>query len=186
MGIIIGTYMRALRTSCASVIIAGVGFVSVAVAAPQDEVAAPISQFINAFNKGDVKTAASANVDEGITIIDEFPPHHWAGKTAFADWMADFDKEAKAKGITKPLVRISKPTRIVSNETNAYVIVRSVYTFNLKDVAMGEVGQMTFALTHGTTGWKISGWTWTGPEPHPTAKKAEPKKTEAKKEEAKP
>jgi len=54
----------------------------------------------------------------------------------------------------------------VSGQT-AYVVVAATYTFKQKGVAMREPAQMTFSLAKEAAGWKIAGWTWTGPDPVP-------------------
>lgn len=131
---------------------------------------ATITKFIEAFNKGDTAAAAATHTADA-HIIDEFAPHFWGGMKALDGWSADFDKNAKAKGITEPSVAISKPTRTVIDADSAYVIVPSVYTYKEKGVAMIEKGQMTFVLTKASAGWKILAWTWSGPDPKPVAKK---------------
>ena len=48
-----------------------------AVASQETEVMAPVRQFINGFNKGDVRMAQAACAEQNF-IIDDFPPHAWA------------------------------------------------------------------------------------------------------------
>ena len=49
----------------------------------------------------------------------------------------------------------------------AYVVVNATYKFKQKGAAMREPARMTYALRKGPQGWKITGWTWTGPNPTP-------------------
>ena len=128
---------------------------------------APITAFIEAFNKGDNATAKAQMAAGGVVIIDEVPPFRWGGPKAFDMWVADYGKDATAKDITEPMVRIGTPTRELVTGNHAYVIVPSVYSFKLKGVAMSETAQMTFALDRGVAGWKIVAWTWTGPDASP-------------------
>lgn len=128
--------------------------------------AAPIAAFIDAFNKGDV-AAAGAPMDASVTIIDEVPPFVWTGPKAFTTWVADLAANDKAAGISDEKVAISPATREVVGGSRAYVIVPAVYTFTQKGTAMREAAQMTFALHKGKAGWKIAGWTWTGPNATP-------------------
>ena len=51
-------------------------------ATPEAQVMAPIRQFLDSFNKGDLKTAAAAFSPTGLTIIDDVSPHVWAGPNA--------------------------------------------------------------------------------------------------------
>ena len=51
-----------------------------AVAGP--DVMAPVRVFVDGFNKGDMKAAAQALSPAGLSIIDDVPPHVWAGPNA--------------------------------------------------------------------------------------------------------
>jgi ketosteroid isomerase-like protein len=126
-------------------------------------VEAPIHQFIDAFDKGDAKTAGGAFVTTGVSIIDEVPPHIWQGPGAFAAWAGDLGKYDKAHGMTGEAVTLGAVKREVVSGDTAYVIVAATYSFKQKGAAMKEPSQMTFALTKTAQGWKIAGWTWTGP-----------------------
>ena len=128
---------------------------------------APVRQFIDAFNKGDAKTAAATHLASGVSIIDEVPPHLWQGPKAFGAWAADLAKNDKAAGISNEAVALGKATREVASGTTAYVIFDATYSFKQKGVAMYEAAQMTFAMKKVGAAWKISGWTWTGPDPTP-------------------
>jgi len=130
-------------------------------------VEAPIRKFADAFNKGDIKGAAATHLASGVTIIDEAPPHLWQGPKAFDSWVADLTKDDKAAGITDEKVTLGTVTREVVTGSDAYVVIAVVYTFTQKGVAMREPAQMTFAMKKLPEGWKIAGWTWTGPEPVP-------------------
>jgi len=137
-----------------------------AAAAADTALSAPIHQFIDAFNKGDAKTAAAAHF-ASVSIIDEVPPHVWTGPKAFATWAADLEKNDKAAGISEEKVTLGAVTREVVSGQTAYVVIAATYTFKQKGVAMREPAQMTFSLAKEAAGWKIAGWTWTGPDPVP-------------------
>jgi ketosteroid isomerase-like protein len=136
-----------------------------AAASPNDAISAPITQFIDAFNKGDAVTAAAAHVANDLVIIDEVRPFSWQGPNAFTAWNDDLASDAEEKGITDQLVTLGETTRVESTADRAYVVVPAVYTYKQKGVAMREAAQMTFALRKEAAGWRISGWTWTGPTP---------------------
>ena len=148
------------------VCLAALSAASVAAAAdPQIE--APIRQFLDSFNKGDVKGAAATHLATGVSIVDEVAPYIWQGPKAVETWAADLAKNDKAAGISDQAVALGAVTREVVSGDSAYVIVGATYTFKQKGVAMREPAQMTFALKKSAQGWKISGWTWTGPDPVP-------------------
>jgi ketosteroid isomerase-like protein len=137
---------------------------------PDAELMAPIQKFIDSFNKGDVAAAAATHTATAdLVIIDEVPPYVWRGAKAFHTWSADLESDAKKNGITEPMVRISKATRIEQNGDRSYVVVPAVYTFKQRGTAMRESAQMTVLLKKGAAGWLIEGWTWTGPKPRPAS-----------------
>lgn len=143
-------------------------FVSLAVApavraqSADPQITAPVTRFMEAFNKGDVAGARATHASDAV-IVDEVAPYVWRGAKAFDAWMSDLDRDAKAKGITDQQVALGKVTRVETDGTSAYVVVPSTYSFKEKGVAMREAAQMTFVLKKGPAGWSIQGWTWTGP-----------------------
>ena len=134
-------------------------------AVPSEGVMTPIKTFLDDFNKGDIDGAAATHAKE-VSIIDEFPPHLWQGSTAFKDWVADLQKDAKAheqtdqKGTLGPVVRSQ-----VDGDT-AYVVVPMTFTYKEKGKAMAEKGQFAFVLQKDGDAWKISSWAWAGSKPH--------------------
>jgi ketosteroid isomerase-like protein len=153
-------------------IVLGVAFLAAAstgsaAMAANAQLAAPVRQFIDAFNKGDAKAAGATHLASGVSIIDEVPPYIWQGPKAFGAWAADLAKSDKAAGISDEMVTLGAVTREVVSPQTAYVIVAATYSFKQKGVAMHEPAQMTFALKKSGAAWKIAGWTWTGPDPTP-------------------
>ena len=135
-------------------------------ATPQDDATAPIGAFVAAFDKGDMKGAA-AQLDDGVTIIDEVAPYSWTGPKALGGWANDLlSGDAKA-GVSGESVSISPASRVEIDGDNAYAVVPAVYSFKDHGAPMSESAQMTFALHKGAGGWKIAAWTWTGPRASP-------------------
>jgi len=121
----------------------------------------PVRQFIDGFNKGDVKTAVAACAEQ-TSIIDEFPPHEWHGPGACANWANDFDADAKKNGITDGKVTLGNPRHIDITADRAYVVVPADYAYKQKGKAVKESGSLlTLALQKGAAGWRITGWSWT-------------------------
>jgi SnoaL-like domain len=131
---------------------------------------APIRQFIDGFNSGDVKSAYAAYAAGDITIVDEFAPHSWTGPHAPQEWAADYEKNAKATGVSEGIVKYGAPTRTEVEHDAAYVIVPTTYLYKEHGKPLQEEGQMTFVLHSQGGAWKISSWTWSGVKPHPAKK----------------
>jgi ketosteroid isomerase-like protein len=135
-------------------------------AASSEDMTAPIHQFIDGFNAGDVNSAYAAYASGDVVIVDEFAPHLWTGPHAPQDWAADYDKHTQATGVTDGSVKYSAPTRTETEGDAAYVVVPTVYIYKEHGKPLTEEGQMTFVLRKEQGAWKIRGWTWTGVKPH--------------------
>jgi ketosteroid isomerase-like protein len=157
-----------LLASGAAALTLGAGLA--AAAPPASEPVAALHQFIDSFNKGDLKAAAAAHAPDAV-IIDEFPPHVWRGPNAFQAWAASLDKAAKAAGDTDEKVSLGAPTRSEVNGDVAYVIVPATYTYKEKGKPMREPAQFAAALRKEGGAWKLTGWAWTGTVPRAAAAK---------------
>jgi hypothetical protein len=132
-----------------------------AAVAQQNEVMRVINQFIDGFNKGDVKSAVATCAAQ-TSILDEFPPHEWHGPGACAKWAVDYAADAKKNGVTEGSVTLATPKHVDITGNLAYVVVPASYAVKQNGKAVNENGSfMTFALRKGAAGWRITGWTWT-------------------------
>ncbi len=144
------------------------GSIAIAAAASSattnDPIAAPVRQFIDAFNKNDVKAAEATHAAD-VSIIDEVPPYSWRGPGAFKAWVGDLMANDKKAGISGEMVALSAPIRFETAGDRAYVVCPAVYHFKQHGLAMSEPARMTFVEQKSAAGWKIIAWTWTGPKP---------------------
>jgi len=135
--------------------------------AGKDDVSAPVRQFIDGFNTGNVESAFAAYATSGsITIVDEFAPHLWVGPNAAREWADAYDKHAQATGVTDGKVTYKDPTRTEVDGNVAYVVMPTLYIYKEHGKSLQEEGQMTVVLNKEASGWKIRSWTWTGVKPH--------------------
>ncbi len=135
-------------------------------ASPNDEVTAQVTKFIDSFNKGDVKAAEATHTEKGVVIIDEVAPYLWQG-TRLVQELARRPRQAR-QGARHYRRQSDAQRRSPAWKSKAIAPMSSfpsAYTFKQKGVAMKEAAQMTFALRKGGAGWKINGWSFTGPTP---------------------
>ena len=131
-----------------------------AAAEDKTDVMTTVHQFIDGFNKGDVKTAVAACTDQ-TSIIDEFPPHEWHGDAACEKWAADYDADAKKNGITAGAVTLGKTRHLDISGDRAYVVVPAEYAITQKGKAIKQTGAaLAVVLQPGVAGWRIVAWTW--------------------------
>jgi len=134
-----------------------------AFASDKSDVLAPIHQFIDGINKGDVKSALGACADD-TSIIDEFAPHEWHGAGACEKWADDFGADAKKKGITDEVVTLGKPRHVDVTGDYAYVVAPADYAFKQNGKPVKETkATMAFALHKDASGWRMTGWSWARP-----------------------
>src|SRR5262245_56303116 len=148
-----------MRKACLALALSFLAAAS-AVADDKTDVTAVIQQFVDGFNKGDVKAAVATCADEA-SIIDEFPPYEWHGKGACAKWAADFDADAKKNDITPGAVKLGKTKHALVSGDRAYVVVPTEYTYKQKGKDVHQKGSsLTVVLLKGAAGWKIVAWSW--------------------------
>ena len=152
-------------------LVIAVGFGSAAGAARADEgpLMAPIHLFVDAFNKVDDKTAATAFAPGSISIIDEVPPHVWSGTGALQHWAKALETVSKADGLTDEGVTLGEPSRQDINGPVGYVVVAATFTYKEKGKAMREPAQMVYSLKKQAGHWLITGWTWVGGKEEPAS-----------------
>ena len=136
-------------------------FAQTATLAPEKAaVMASVHQFVDAFNKGDTKAAATVCAEE-TSIIDDFSPHEWHGAGACTKWMNDYDADAKKNGITDGIVKLGPPRHVDVSADRAYVVVPADYTYNKKGKPVKEMGSaLTISLQKRASSWQITGWAW--------------------------
>jgi ketosteroid isomerase-like protein len=137
-----------------------------AVAAESAEPIAVVHQFIDSLNKGDIKGAEATHAAD-VAIVDEFPPYHWHGRSGFKSWLADLTKYDAANAVTDGNMKLGDRIREEVSGDHAYIVMATEYTFKQKGVPMREPSQMTFVLRKARDGWRIAGWTFSGPKPTP-------------------
>ena len=133
-------------------------------AADEAEFMTPIHQFINDFNKGDLKGAAAAHMDS-VSITDDLPPHLWRGPGAFQAWTKVLRAAVKKNAMTDEAVTLGDPTYSVVSGRRAYVVTPITFTFRQKGAAMKVTAQMTYVVQKVAAGWKIAAWTWVAGSP---------------------
>jgi hypothetical protein len=133
---------------------------------PGDDPAAPVRQFIDGFNSGNVQSAFATYANGTITIIDEFAPHIWDGPNAAHEWADAYDKHAQSTGVSDGKVTYGKPTRVERVADAAYVVMPTAYLYKENGKPLKEEGQITAVLNRESGAWKIRAWTWTGVKPH--------------------
>jgi hypothetical protein len=155
-----------MKTAILAGVVLAVSVPASAAMAADAQLEAPIHQFIDAFDKGDMKTAGAAFLPS-VTIIDEVPPHYWSGANAFAAWGADLGKDAKAGGLSDMSVTLGKVTDEIISGSDAYVVIEATFAYKQKSGAMREPAHMSYAMKKTAAGWKIAGWAWSGTPPKP-------------------
>jgi ketosteroid isomerase-like protein len=121
------------------------------------DVMRPVREFVESFNKGDVKAACASQS----TIIDEFPPYLWQGATACADWSNDFDAFREKNGIVDPKITLGLGQHIDVMGDRAYVVVQAHLTFKQNGKRVSERDPiLTATLQKIADTWRIAGWAW--------------------------
>jgi ketosteroid isomerase-like protein len=121
---------------------------------------ATVHQYIDAFNRGDVKAMAAAFAVPG-SILDGMTPHVWHGPTATEDWYRDVLAEGEHAGASGYVVTLGEPRHVNVTGDNAYVVVPASMTFKIHGKQITQTGAViSLALRKLDEGWRIAAWAW--------------------------
>ena len=119
-----------------------------------------ITQFISALNAGNSDRALAACASPA-SILDEFAPHEWQGRSACSDWLNAFAAHDKGLGITDEHVTLHTPQHVMTTGDRAYIVIPADYSYKQRGRLMLESGSiLTVALKNESGGWRITGWAW--------------------------
>ncbi len=129
-------------------------------AIPVEQPVTVLRQYIDAFNKGDVKAMTACFAVPG-SILDGLAPHVWHGPTACEDWYRDVLVAAEHEGATDYLVTIGTPLHANVTGDSAYAVVPASMTFKLRGKQITQSGAIfTTAFRKLEDGWRITAWAW--------------------------
>ena len=129
-----------------------------AVASDKSDAMAPVHQFIDAFNKGDPKTAIAACADES-SVIDDFPPYKWQG-AGCGKWADGFAAISKKEGISDARIVLDKLRHVDVTDDLAYIVVTVTLIYKVKGHSKTLPSMFTASLRKEASGWRITGWAW--------------------------
>jgi ketosteroid isomerase-like protein len=124
------------------------------------EPVAAVREYIDAFNKGDMKTMVATCGDQ-VSILDGLAPHVWQGPTACEDWYRDVIAAGRREGAEGYLVTPGKPWHVDVTGDYAYVVVPTTMTFRVHGKLVTQSASVfTVALRKLPDGWRIMSWAW--------------------------
>lgn len=126
-----------------------------------NKIAAVITEFVDAVNRGDQEAALSLLASD-VTIVEDLAPYRWHGPAAGAEWLRAMFENAQRNGITGISMNLRNTTRVEIDGPHAYAIVEGL--LNYEGAVPGQSdGLLTFALVKHDGAWLISALVWTGP-----------------------
>jgi ketosteroid isomerase-like protein len=121
---------------------------------------AAVRQYIEGFNRGDVKSMA-ATCAVPVSILDGMAPHVWHGPTASEDWYRDAMTEGEHLGAANYSVALGEPLHVQITGDSAYVLLPATMSFKLRGQQVTQSGAtFTVALRKVDDGWRIAAWAW--------------------------
>ena len=131
-----------------------------AASSAQEAPVAVVHQYINAFNKGDLKAMAASFGNSGL-ILDGLAPHVWYGPTAAEDWYRDAMIAGEHEGASEYSVILGKLLHADVTGDNAYVVHPATMHFKLRGKQITQSGAtFTTVLCRLADGWHITAWAW--------------------------
>jgi ketosteroid isomerase-like protein len=147
--------MRNLLAALALVLVASMS----GVASDESDVVAVVHQWSASFNSSDSKTLDLLCAADAV-VLDDFPPHVWQGSTACGRWYKDFDSYAAKAAITNANIVAGKVTHLDFASGFAYLVAPVTLSFKRSGKPVTETGVLMMSLRKGSSGWRITGFSW--------------------------
>lgn len=149
-----------IRYATLLAIFALVGFVNSAIASDTADVTAAVHQFFDNLDDSTIAKAVAV-CDSPVSIIDEFPPHHWYGPDACTDWWKAVNAYDRKEGITDAVAKLGVPWSVDVTGERAYFVGPATYIYKQHGKTVQELHAVfTVALRRTQSGWRIAAWTW--------------------------
>lgn len=121
---------------------------------------AAVVQYVDGFNRGDVKAMAAACADP-MQILDGMAPHVWQRPTASEDCWRDVLIEGEHVGVSGYRITLGEPRHVDVKSDHAYVVVPATMTFDLRGRQVTQTDSVfTVALRKVDTEWRLTAWAW--------------------------
>jgi ketosteroid isomerase-like protein len=119
-----------------------------------------VRQYIDGFNRGDVKTMEDVFAIPGV-ILYGLAPHVWEGPRATRDWYRDALAATQEEGLTDYYVDLGEPLHVEVTGDSGYIVVPATMTFKVHGRRMTQSGAVfTIVLRRQAEGWRIRAWAW--------------------------
>ena len=127
---------------------------------PRTDPLTTVRQYIDAFNRADIKAMAACFTVPG-SILDGLAPHVWSGHAACENWYRDVQVAAEHEGASDYSVTINTPLHATVTGDSAYLVIPASMTFRVRGNQVTQLGAIfTVALRRHEDGWRISAWAW--------------------------
>jgi ketosteroid isomerase-like protein len=121
---------------------------------------AVVRQYIDAFNKGDVK-AMAATCAVPMSILDGLSPHAWQGPTAIEDWYGDVIAAGEREGASGYFITPGEPRHVDVTGDRAYVVLPATMSFSIHGKPVTQTGSvLVVALRKLGAAWRLTAWAW--------------------------
>jgi hypothetical protein len=120
---------------------------------------APIDALIAAVNTGNSAGVAATYAPDAL-IVDEFPPFHWTGPKAGANWFSGYGALMKKMGMAAAHATRGTPISTKAYGTKTYLVVPVTLTYTFKGKPEKETGAWAIVLTKSGKTWLISTSAW--------------------------
>ena len=136
-----------------------VAAVSATFASDKSDVVDAVKRYLDNLDPNKIQTALDM-CDSEVSILDEFSPHEWHGRTACADWWKAEQAYNEQSGITDEDAPLGTPQTVDVNGDRAYFVAPMTYTYTKHGKPVKENATFSVSLHRTSAGWKITGWAY--------------------------
>lgn len=130
-------------------------------AAPDAELIALVRTAVKAEDSGEPNSDRFYAPVQSIT--DAIHPFHWQGPDAHKRWLEAVAKDFETRNRANGSLTLAEPTTVRIGEAHAYLVFPASFAFTEGETLRTQPVTTTVTLVKLEGQWKISSWTWSGP-----------------------
>ena len=97
------------------------------------------------------------------SITDAIHPFHWHGPDAHKRWLEAVARDFETRNRANGSLTLAEPTTVRIGNASAYLVFPASFAFTEGEALRTQPVTTTVTLVKQEGQWKISSWTWSGP-----------------------
>ncbi len=121
---------------------------------------APVQAVANFMATGEEAILRKAFANDGVVVVENFPPFLFSGPTAFERWREGFRAHAERNGLSELAWRFGDARDFAQDGDRVFFVLPTTWTGLARGKPFSEAGGWAFVLDEDGGRWRIRSYAW--------------------------